>query len=698
MRLSTELVISAIALKGFSKFLQCLSKIGDDLYWEARADQLLLATVNSSRSAFVIFTLPALFFESYETENLDSKNFISCKILLKFITNIFKFKANLENVESCKIILQNGDEPDENQDRIVIQLICKHGVLKTHRLHYESCEPIRAVYLKETCQGSWLASPKVIHEWLVHFNQKLEEVTMICDTDWIKLKSFTDTSTNTQDRISQSLQTEVTMNSGDFGYFKVNQLADLTFNLKELKAILSFADTMNQPVIAYFERTGCPITFSVSVPDTYSVDFVLATLQVETVDPEAMGAMATTVPPTTAAAANHPDSAHIANSQNAASVHTPHHSNRSTPQHPAARGGSTTTSSRTATDAGDMMPPQAFSQASANAAGAAAFGSPWGRPSQHVLEAVDHMAVDTQNDLSRNLSLSLSSPQPSLVLPQRRLLPIDTSSQPMQVVDEPSMRSSMPPASLADDLQPDFMDQDESASHTLFSTNRSPADLITHMRPGSSIDVHASMQVSSQEEPAPSARSAAQPTGSRHSLRQSPLQSASQSSRSVDPTHPVSTGVRAESSAEGASVRPTNDLPSTDRQSQQQQQQQQLALNGVADDMDTNESTEILPPSPKPNEQRLRTLFGAFGNLGGQGRPTSSAREARPEDRAGNAAQNLANDDDPVSFGDLQFPFKTPANTSGGDTTASTDAVHVRLHDACTDVVSMLYCRCMPMC
>ncbi|KAJ3035058.1 cell cycle checkpoint control protein rad9a [Rhizophlyctis rosea] len=155
------------------------------------------------------------------------------------------------------------------------------GILKTHKLQYEPAKPLNLVYSKHTCKHRWTANHKVIHEWLSHFQAKLEEVTMWCGNDSMALKSFTEGWGGTDKNApgQRSLQTELQVDVGDFDLYEVRNDVVITFTLKYLKAILSFAEAMGQPVTAYFDASGQPITFCVSQssPELYIGDFVLAT-------------------------------------------------------------------------------------------------------------------------------------------------------------------------------------------------------------------------------------------------------------------------------------------------------------------------------------------------------------------------------------------------------------------------------------
>lgn len=55
--MALDVRLSQASLKTFSNAITCLSKIGKDLFIEADHDQLVLRTLNDSKSAFSAFYL-----------------------------------------------------------------------------------------------------------------------------------------------------------------------------------------------------------------------------------------------------------------------------------------------------------------------------------------------------------------------------------------------------------------------------------------------------------------------------------------------------------------------------------------------------------------------------------------------------------------------------------------------------------------
>ncbi|TPX67264.1 hypothetical protein SpCBS45565_g03900 [Spizellomyces sp. 'palustris'] len=276
-----EAILSAAALKPFAKILQTLNRVGEDLYIQARGNKLVLSTVNASRSAFVLVTLQPAFFDTYSAKrNTDDQGPTRCHVLLKPLLNIFRAKASTTTIESCRLSLPTAiASTATDQDRLIITLHCKHGITKTHKLHYAPTDPLTALYTKNACRHKWTISSKLSHDWVNCFWHRLEEVTLGCGRDYMRLKSFSEDA-QPEDPISRSLQTELQVNTNDFDLFSVQHDVHLTISLKDFKTVLSFADAMSQPVSAYFDHAGSPIIFNVTQPpDVFTADFVLASLR-----------------------------------------------------------------------------------------------------------------------------------------------------------------------------------------------------------------------------------------------------------------------------------------------------------------------------------------------------------------------------------------------------------------------------------
>lgn len=74
------------------KAIQALSRIGDEIYLNAKPEHLSLMTINMSRTSYVTVNLLDTFFSSYSLTDSYSENIggCICKISMKAISGIFK--------------------------------------------------------------------------------------------------------------------------------------------------------------------------------------------------------------------------------------------------------------------------------------------------------------------------------------------------------------------------------------------------------------------------------------------------------------------------------------------------------------------------------------------------------------------------------------------------------------------------------
>jgi hypothetical protein len=163
------------------------------------------------------------------------------------------------------------------------ELYCKFGVRKTYEIDVEESDPLQAVYSKESCPHKMQVTAHTLSMCLSNFPVSLEEITLVLSKDFVRVKSYVDNQKN-ESLLKKLLLTELTLSPGDFENYDFNADHDieLTFCLKEMKAILHFCEKQTQPISFYMDGEGKPILMSVSIVNTFEADFVLATL----LDPE----------------------------------------------------------------------------------------------------------------------------------------------------------------------------------------------------------------------------------------------------------------------------------------------------------------------------------------------------------------------------------------------------------------------------
>ncbi|XP_068679919.1 cell cycle checkpoint control protein RAD9A-like isoform X2 [Montipora foliosa] len=301
-------VIPGRSVKLFAKAIHCLSRIGDELYLEALSQGLALRTVNSSRSAYACFLFNENFFISYDDgandlpEDSQEEDLLKCKISMKSCLSVFKSMNTIERtVDQCKIDLNIKDA------RLIFLLFCRHGITKTYNLTFQECETLQAIFSKDMCPNFMTAQAKILNDAVYNFPNNQEEITLVVCPETFKVKNYVDDEPDP----TKVIHTEMMLVPEEFENYQIGVDTDVTFCLKELRAILTFAEFSSQPINVHFETGGRPIVFSMDGDSTYEGNFVLATLvDHETAEPSSqtsgIAAAAAATPAASTSAKNTP--------------------------------------------------------------------------------------------------------------------------------------------------------------------------------------------------------------------------------------------------------------------------------------------------------------------------------------------------------------------------------------------------------
>ncbi|CAH1232736.1 RAD9A [Branchiostoma lanceolatum] len=269
-------IIPGTNIKVFGKAIHSLSKIGEELYLEPLEHGLALRTVNAARSAYGCFIFAPEFFYHYDNsseateggEIEDVEETFKCKIQMKSVLAVFRSLSTLErSVDRCKITLDEGP-------RLVFQLYCKHSITKTYNLTFQECETLQAVFSKDLCPNAITAQAKLLTDVVQNFQLSLEEITLIVSPEKVILKNYVESEPDP----SKVLHTQMSLAAEEFDYFQIGVDTELTFCLKELRAILAFAEAAGMPLSLHFETSGKPIVFSLEGDPAFDSNFVMATL------------------------------------------------------------------------------------------------------------------------------------------------------------------------------------------------------------------------------------------------------------------------------------------------------------------------------------------------------------------------------------------------------------------------------------
>ncbi|XP_072420676.1 cell cycle checkpoint control protein RAD9A-like [Chiloscyllium punctatum] len=260
-----RLVVTGGNVSVIGRAIHALSRIGEDCYLEALDDGLAVRTVNSSRSAFASFLFAPAFFQKYDPGILNpaseadgsqsQKENFRCKIGMKSVLGVFKSPVTLEKtVEKCKMALGRG------MDQLIIQLLCKFGITKTHNLAIQDSETLQAVYDKELCPNTLRVQPKLLTDTVVHFPTNLEEVTLEVKGRRVYFRNYIEPDTDPR----KTMQTEMVLTPMEFDEFSVKDQTEITFCLKGAEVTVFRGQFPN--LLGLLQKPGSPGRFTHGLP------------------------------------------------------------------------------------------------------------------------------------------------------------------------------------------------------------------------------------------------------------------------------------------------------------------------------------------------------------------------------------------------------------------------------------------------
>ncbi|KAJ2734356.1 hypothetical protein IW152_002365 [Coemansia sp. BCRC 34962] len=264
-----EAEVPAVSLKTFYRALQCLGSIGEGIWIEAHTNRLELISKNTSQSAYARIVFPAEFFDAYDAGESDDTVF-RCRVQAKQLVGIFR--ARTQAVEQCVLSIEQTAEPvhinsraTHGECRLVVRLAYKQRVCRTHRLFYEVCETFHSTYDRQDCKGRWCVAATHVASWVTHFVRGSEEMTLHMASSAVRVRSWT-AANIAQPDTTRTLHTELSVDPADFDFYSVPHPVELTFALREFRAVLRYAERMAAPLSAFFDRPGWPLLLEVAAP------------------------------------------------------------------------------------------------------------------------------------------------------------------------------------------------------------------------------------------------------------------------------------------------------------------------------------------------------------------------------------------------------------------------------------------------
>ncbi|XP_015733364.1 cell cycle checkpoint control protein RAD9B isoform X1 [Coturnix japonica] len=267
-------VIGGTQLRVFGRAVHAMARVSDEFCFDPIDRGLALRSVNSSRSAYAYVFFSSMFFQHYCCTaaplpcQKEKQLSLACKLIIKSVLPIFRCVKVLEkHVEKCNIYTNAKDH------HITFQLLCRNGVVKTHNLAFQECDPLQAVFAKQMCPNVLRAHCRLLADIMVHFPSGQEEVTLSVTPTRVCFRSYTEEDAD----FPKAMVTEIQLNPDEFDYIQVGVDSEVTFCLRELRGLLAFSEATSVPVSIHFDVPGKPVAFSIE-DMVLEASFILATL------------------------------------------------------------------------------------------------------------------------------------------------------------------------------------------------------------------------------------------------------------------------------------------------------------------------------------------------------------------------------------------------------------------------------------
>ncbi|PGH16662.1 hypothetical protein AJ79_01534 [Helicocarpus griseus UAMH5409] len=267
------------ALLQLHDVLICLAKFNETVSIEAVESFLRFSALNSTKSAYASFKFDALtFFSQYTLAGLrrnasgsaarNVADKLTCQMYIKALLSVFRgrvsdFKDRETAIEYCEVQLQ--DDPSETECRFIVRMICRHGVVKTYKLTYEAVEVQHAIFDKSKTENQWAIDPKYLREIIDHFGPTAEQLDIYSENGRVVFTSFTTKVADGKEILKQPVHTSVAIDTKDFDHFTVEDKLHVAINVKDFKAIVMHAYSLNGNVVARYTRPCRPMQVSYEV-------------------------------------------------------------------------------------------------------------------------------------------------------------------------------------------------------------------------------------------------------------------------------------------------------------------------------------------------------------------------------------------------------------------------------------------------
>eukprot|EP00762_Andalucia_godoyi_P000685 ANDGO_05351.mRNA.1 cell cycle checkpoint control protein RAD9A len=253
------------ANKLFSKALQALAKVSDDITLEFRPNEkCLMKAINHSQSGFFLIELHQHCFFEFPASSVSRLKIPSKNLLIA--------QKGWQGSDNIRISFSTNT--DQSYFKIQVEFFDAQRVLhsRAYSLHASSSDSVTAVYNKDAMPFRLVLESKLLNALLGNFAASVDELAMRMTNEHVGFLSWTESG-------GDAMSTDVSVTRSDFEEFVVPQTdsgsTELVFPIKEAKSFVAFAEGK---IAIRMSHPGMPVVMSCFLDGVWSADVVLATL------------------------------------------------------------------------------------------------------------------------------------------------------------------------------------------------------------------------------------------------------------------------------------------------------------------------------------------------------------------------------------------------------------------------------------
>ncbi|TDZ18750.1 DNA repair protein rad9 [Colletotrichum orbiculare MAFF 240422] len=277
--------LSEDAVLAFRDVLTCLNKFSDEVSLEAKKDQLVLSTLNLSKSAYACFTFATpRFCSRYQFEgSAQYREKFYCKLYIRALIAIFRSRNGGDprqerdresSVDRCDVAIQDGPGIPS---RLIVKLFFRNGITSTHKLSFEVAVPVRATFDKNEAGNHWRIPSRTLRQLMDHFGPGVDFLEVNSDGEHVNFIGFTEKTTKGDEVLKKPLHTSIAIEVDEFEDLEVEERLRIVVSVKDFRAIILHAGTSGSNLSAKYSTPARPIQFAYQ-GDGLNSEFLLMTV------------------------------------------------------------------------------------------------------------------------------------------------------------------------------------------------------------------------------------------------------------------------------------------------------------------------------------------------------------------------------------------------------------------------------------